>query len=122
MSVLSVYLAVFLEFRSCWALHDGQELQSLNIFCFSCQLKVQAPANHFIVLNVKDLNTSHRHNSQIAIYEGTSSNKTLKVQLTVDTIPRTINSTGSALLIEVNTSIINSQLHLWLTYTFHSHN
>ncbi|XP_073460542.1 ovochymase-2-like [Aquarana catesbeiana] len=89
---------------------------------FSCQLKVQAPTNHFIVLNVKDLNTSHRHNSQIAIYEGTSSNKTLKAQLTVDTIPRTINSTGSALLIEVNTSIINSQLHLWLTYTFHSHN
>ncbi|KAM5138213.1 ovochymase-2-like [Mantella aurantiaca] len=89
---------------------------------FSCQLEVQAPANHFIMLNIKELKTSHGHNSRAMIYEGSWSNKTLKAQLTEDTVPKTINSTGPALLIQVNTSAINAQLQLLLSFTFHIQN
>ncbi|XP_018415220.1 PREDICTED: ovochymase-2-like [Nanorana parkeri] len=87
---------------------------------FSCQVEVQAPADHFIMLIIKELTPSQGHNLQVLIYEGTPSNKTLIAKLTADTIPGKINSTGPALTVEAKTSVINARLQLWLSYTLHS--
>ncbi|XP_068117799.1 ovochymase-2-like isoform X2 [Hyperolius riggenbachi] len=85
---------------------------------FSCQIKVQAPEDHFIVLKITALNTSNEQNS-LLVYEGVSSDNPEKAPLSVDRVPDTINSTGSTLTLEAKTTIANSQLQLCFSYTFH---
>ncbi|XP_075044720.1 ovochymase-2 [Mixophyes fleayi] len=88
---------------------------------FRCQLIFQAPEDHFIMLHFIQLNMSSNQNS-LVIYEGISSNKTFKAQLTEDKIPSIIKSAGPALTIEATPSADNSELRIWLSYTFHNQN
>ncbi|XP_063800559.1 ovochymase-2-like isoform X2 [Pseudophryne corroboree] len=86
---------------------------------FRCQLKIQAPKDHFIIIHFKHLHGSYAHNS-LVIYEGASSNGTVKAELTKDEIPITITSVGPSLIIEATKADAPSELRVWFTYTFHS--
>ncbi|XP_069823984.1 ovochymase-2 [Dendropsophus ebraccatus] len=86
-----------------------------------CQLIFQAPEGHFILLNFKEFNTSHEHFS-LVIYEGEPNNKTFKAQVTVEKIPYIVKCTGPAVTVEANSSVQDSKLQLWLSYTFHNQN
>ncbi|XP_056382549.1 ovochymase-2-like [Hyla sarda] len=86
-----------------------------------CQLIFQAPKDHFILLNFKQLNTSHEQCS-LVIYEGESSNKTFKAQVPKEKIPLIMKCTGLVVTIEATTPAQDSELQLWLSYTSHEQN
>lgn len=86
-----------------------------------CRLIFQVPKDHFILLNMKQLNTSHEHFS-LEIYEGESSNKTSKAQLTAEKIPIILQFPGPSVTIEASGTAQDLELQLWLSYTFHGQN
>ncbi|XP_075139713.1 ovochymase-2 [Leptodactylus fuscus] len=86
-----------------------------------CQLIFQAPKDHFILLNFKQLNVSCDRYT-LEIYEGEPSNKTYKAQVTEEKIPIIVKSTGPAVTIEANGKAQESKLQLWLSYSFHTQN
>ncbi|XP_071972718.1 ovochymase-2-like [Engystomops pustulosus] len=86
-----------------------------------CQLIIQAPKDQFILLNFKGLNTSCEHHS-LVVYEGDTSNKTIKAQLTAEKIPIIVKSTGPVVIVEAGGTTPDAELKLWLSYSFHNQN
>uniref|UniRef100_A0A8C5N1I5 Ovochymase-2 n=1 Tax=Leptobrachium leishanense TaxID=445787 RepID=A0A8C5N1I5_9ANUR len=89
---------------------------------FRCQWRIVAPKDQIIKLDLQQLHMptdSKKCCNSLVIYEGVSSGKVLKAQLTADMVPCTVWSEGSALTVELSASAGDLQLGFRILYSFH---
>ncbi|KAG8564517.1 hypothetical protein GDO81_016502 [Engystomops pustulosus] len=76
-----------------------------------CQLIIQAPKDQFILLNFKGLNTSCEHHS-LVVYEGDTSNKTIKGKICGGEDPDIVKSTGPVVIMEAGGATPDDELNV----------
>ncbi|XP_030056813.1 ovochymase-2 isoform X2 [Microcaecilia unicolor] len=87
---------------------------------FRCQWRIIAPKENRIKLELKQLQTNLKtENYFLVVYEGISKEKTIIGNFTMEDVPSTIWSIGSAVTVETFTSSHDPSYKLWMYYWFH---